>query len=354
LGFVASCLSLAAQTSSAQTVAVGNCRPHYISYSTISEAVGAVPPPTTVLVCPGTYPEQVVITTPMTLKGLSLGTGSNPVITVPGGGLVGSAQLSAQQATYDTFGPVNISNLIVDGTGAAINCATGELIGIEYVFANGTLEHVEVRNQSPGGCGFGIMLIGGDLESNSVNIKNSSIHDFDNTGVSADSNGGSGFLVNLTSNSIASTGSSVQAGVVYDMAQGTAAHNTIEVGGQTGLSLENYFCCATASQNTITGSAVGIYMGGSYTNATTTVTHNSLFKNGTGIMIYNGGGIEIIGSNAIVQSSTAGIDAGCASNTTVKYNTIFNAPVGIENIGSGDTVVPNDFYSVPTTTTTCP
>jgi hypothetical protein len=288
--------------------------------------------------------------------GLKSATGAEPVITVPGGGLLGDypAQLSAQQPSYDSFGPVNISNLVVDGAGFVVDCSTSDLTGIEYVFANGTLENVEVRNQRPGGCGFGIQLLGGDFGPNSVTIQHSSIHDFDSTGVLAGSNGGSGFLVDLGSNWIASTARSVQAGVVYDMAQGLVTRNFISVGGQTGLELENYFCCVTASGNTITGSIVGIYMGGAFSSAVTTVTRNALFNNGTGIVVYDSGGSDIVGSNAIIQSSTVGVDVSCSPNTTVKDNFIFIAPVGIENIASGDTVAGNDYYSVPIATTTCP
>jgi len=88
LFFAGVCVILAAQTSSAQTVAVGNCRPRLVSYSTISAAVAAVTPNSTVKVCPGTYPEQVTITQPLTLKGLNDGTSARAIITVPRGGLV--------------------------------------------------------------------------------------------------------------------------------------------------------------------------------------------------------------------------------------------------------------------------
>jgi pectin methylesterase-like acyl-CoA thioesterase len=61
--------------SSCQTLVVGTCKKTSApSYSTIHEAVNAAAanPGTTVLVCPGAYAEQVVITTPLTLKGLSI------------------------------------------------------------------------------------------------------------------------------------------------------------------------------------------------------------------------------------------------------------------------------------------
>src|SRR6516164_5191828 len=71
------------------SVAVGpsTCQPSLVHFSTIQAAVSAVPLNTTILVCPGTYPEQVVISQPMTLKGVVQGTSGAAVITVPAGGL---------------------------------------------------------------------------------------------------------------------------------------------------------------------------------------------------------------------------------------------------------------------------
>jgi Periplasmic copper-binding protein (NosD) len=353
------CLSVAlilvSPAFSAQTVAVGNCKSQLVSYPTISAALGAVAANATVLICPGTYPEQISITQAVNLKGIK-GTNGDPVISVPAGGLVGSypAQVLAEQTGFDEFGPVNLSHLVVDGAGSGVDCSIGLLFGIEYVFASGTIDNVEVRNQNPGGCGEGISLNGDAFTPNTVNLSNSRIHNFDNTGVSADSSGGTGFVVNLTSNWISATSPSVQAGVLYNLAQGVATRNLIQVGGQNGLVLDNFFCCMNASENTIIGSNVGIYMGGSYTFATTTVTHNSLLSNGTGVFIYQAQGIDIVSSNAIVQSAAAGIDVDCSPQTTVKNNSIFKAPVGIADVISGDTVSGNLYYGVTTKTTTCP
>ena len=70
------------------TVAVGACLPQLKSFSTIQGAVAASSSGGTVLVCPGTYPEQVVINTPLTLKGIVSGNHGAAVITVPASGLL--------------------------------------------------------------------------------------------------------------------------------------------------------------------------------------------------------------------------------------------------------------------------
>ena len=51
------------------TYAAGTCKPSLPSFSTISGALAATPAPNVVLVCPGTYPEQIVITQAVTLPG---------------------------------------------------------------------------------------------------------------------------------------------------------------------------------------------------------------------------------------------------------------------------------------------
>src|SRR4029077_12937099 len=68
--------TFSAATLFANSVAVGpsTCQSSLIHFSTIQAAVNAVPFGSTVLVCPGTYPEQVVIAQPLTLKGVTDGT----------------------------------------------------------------------------------------------------------------------------------------------------------------------------------------------------------------------------------------------------------------------------------------
>jgi hypothetical protein len=348
------CLALATQPSAAQTVAVGKCQPHLTSYSTISAAVAAEPSGATILICPGTYPEQVVITQPVTLKGLSLNTGSNPVVTVPKGGLASGtvAQISAQENPIGTFGPVNISNLIVDGSNSGVVCSdTSYLVGIGYEQSWGTLENLEVRNQSPGGCGVGIEMFGGPEEGGTWVLRNSFIHDFDSQGVWAGSQY-PGFTI--ASNSVASA---IGSGIILD-GPGTAANNIISVGGQIGLALVSVYPPITAKYNTITGAAQGIFISGGAFPGAFSVTDNSLVNNSRG-MVVDGNTVAqtLIESNSILQSATAAIDLQCntTNDKTIKQNSIFNAPVGVANVAPPrPKLTGNLLYKVTTATTTCP
>lgn len=83
-------VGLCGQSLLAASVAVGpsTCQPGLVHFATIQAAVSAVPFGATVLVCPGTYAEQVMITQPLTLKGVTDGVSGAAIIAVPAGGLV--------------------------------------------------------------------------------------------------------------------------------------------------------------------------------------------------------------------------------------------------------------------------
>jgi hypothetical protein len=92
-------LALGAQLASGSTAItyeVGNCKPHFPTYTSISAALVATPPPNVVMICPGTYTEQIQITQPVTLEDVLVGDSAQVLIEPPSGGLVAN--------TSDEFG----------------------------------------------------------------------------------------------------------------------------------------------------------------------------------------------------------------------------------------------------------
>ena len=181
---------LAVQPLLAINVQVGTCRPHLPSYPTISAAVSAVPSGSTIQVCPGTYAEQVTITQPLNLIGVTIGTAGQVLITVPSLGLVENAvsmfgETVAAQVLVQSAAPVNITNISVDGTGGDMACASNTWIaGIFYTStSSGTVNKVRASNQTDGGCGVGIWAENSDSESQSITIQNSSVYNVDNAGI---------------------------------------------------------------------------------------------------------------------------------------------------------------------------
>src|ERR1700674_4485514 len=62
---------LRAQQLSASVVAVGTCVANVVQFTSIQAAVSAVPPGSTIKICPANYAEQVVINKNLTLVGVS-------------------------------------------------------------------------------------------------------------------------------------------------------------------------------------------------------------------------------------------------------------------------------------------
>jgi Protein of unknown function (DUF1565) len=324
----------------ASTIAVGNCDPQHTSYATISEAVAAAPPGATVLVCPGTYPEQVTITTSLTLRGIL--PSSPPVLRPPSGGLTG-AQINVNGEFDSSPLAVNLGNLVVDGLGSSPTA------GVSYNSASGQLNHLEVRNQTTG-----IFLVGAiDGPIATVNISNSYVHNFSNEGISA--NGlDVEFVVNITRSFVTSTSASVQNGISYNITNGTIRQNAIILKAGVGLLLDNLFDPITAEGNAIEGASVGIESGADMTAAANVIENNVLYNNATGISISGLGGGDTITSNTIMQSSIQAITLNCSATSIAQYNKIDGTPIGIANIQMGDVTSPNTFTNVGTDTTECP
>ena len=130
------------ETVLAKTVVVGpaTCQPGGAHYSTIQAAVNAVQllSGSTVLVCAGTYPEQVVITSTLILKGPTDGSGP-AVITVPAGGLLPNAVSPrfgpvAAQVLVANASTVKVLDIAVNGAGGT--CPTpgaNQTVGIQYL-----------------------------------------------------------------------------------------------------------------------------------------------------------------------------------------------------------------------------
>src|SRR5271156_3725301 len=144
------------QSLRAATAVVGTCMSG-THYTTIQAAVTAIAVGGTVKVCPGNYPEQVVISKSLTLTGVSSGTGAdNPVITAPASGVLPNAtsladgsQIAAQILVQGTTG-VSIKQIAVDGSNNGISSCT-DLAGILFQNASGSVSYTATRNQTLGG-----------------------------------------------------------------------------------------------------------------------------------------------------------------------------------------------------------
>lgn len=342
---------LLGQSLSATTVVVGpsTCKSTLKHYSTIQSAVSAVAWGTTVMVCPGSYPEQVIVNQPLTLEGITDGTGNAAVITVPGGGLV-------QNGTSPSFGPVTvqllvqntvgvtIKDLIVDGSGGNCPALSNRNVGIG-VFdvgsandgtAAATIANVVVRNDTT--CfGDGILA-----DTSYITITGSEIHDVNQTAIDAYS-----AKYSITNNSIQRA--HAYGIVLLNNAAGSVVSGNNVSDGSTGILSSSSNYGATITKNTsLNNYYVGVW---TYFANHQTVTYN-VVSNSSWLVVVEGGSNNTVQNNKLSDALFDGIlDEISFGGNNITKNTVNEAQFGIFGDSSvgGDTLVPNTFFNVVTT-----
>jgi hypothetical protein len=339
------------------TYAVGTCKPRLPSFPTISAAVAATPSPNVVEVCPGTYPEQVVITTPMTVEGISEGNLTGATIAVPPGGLVdnwnddfSSEPVAAQVLVNNASGEVNLSNLTVDGTGNNVTGFFNWVVGVFYANSSGTMNHLTTQNQSGNGTGIGVWLEGGNATP-SVTLEDSNLQGFDNTGIEAETNSSSSELTatlkgNFLKASFPGFGAALKGIETGPGATASITGNLIAPGFVWGIGSS----AGSVSKNTV---ASAQFRGISTTGAS--VTSNTIYNSGildaqpASTAIWVDSTAAPVTGNTITQSGSYGnaIDFDCTAGNNVHSNTILGAANALLNVPTG-TVTPNTYYTVGT------
>jgi hypothetical protein len=319
----AAMLLVAIQPLLASTVQVGTCIPKVQSYPTISAAVSGVPAGSTVEVCPGGYAEQVTITQPLTLIGLRVGTANQALITVPSAGLVQNTmsmfgESVAAQILVLGAGPVNISNIAIDGTGGDMGCLSW-LAGIFYGSGSfGTVSQVRASGQIDSTCGVGIWAENSTSSMESVVIRDSSVYNVDSAGIFA----GSGATPSLSvaiANNVVNANAGV-AGIDADSVTGAVVGNVLSAASPFGVfNLSG----TTVGTNTIIGATTGIFLGNGGTASSNNVS-------GSNIGVLLGASSATVSNNRIMSSATAGVELGCFT-ASVSGNYINDAPIGVDS-----------------------
>jgi hypothetical protein len=324
---------------------VGTCKPKLTSFTTIQAAVSKVPPGSTVLVCPGVYPEQVTISQPLTLQGIADSNLDQITITATGGLAPNVTSMAGQsvaaQVLVQNTGPVNLSNIAVDGAGGDQGCtASGGtwLAGVFYSGSSGSVNRVRANGQMDGGCGVGIWAENAGSPNQSVTIQGSSVHDIDNAGIFASSGGPTPTLaVRMKDNFVFVPGA---VGMVLNNVSGEITDNDVS------NALAGIFDSAPAahiSSNNVTSTSFGVLLlaGGR-------VQSNDIMNSGIGVFLAARG--ANVQSNRITLAVTA-IEFGCSA-ATVAQNTINDAASGLDQVPSTFTGT-NTFANTGTIRTDC-
>jgi hypothetical protein len=338
----------------ASTFAVGTCKPTLASYPTISAAVAAVPAGSTVMVCPGTYPEQVTIAQPLTLQGVSVGDSGQVIVAVPAAGLsmnttsIRGTPIAAQVLV--TAGPVNITNITVDGTGNNLN-GSAILVGVFYGSgSSGLVSQVTTRNQVTVGVensalGVGIWAENGNSTNDEVTIQSCSVHDFNEVGITAVTNQTPSTLTAIIrgNNVSAVTATSFIFGIVINSV-GTVTNNTVTGPGTVvfphqGQGITAEYPSPTVSNNTVTSWDSGIV---DFDGAT--ITGNTVLNTEVAVTLLSASG-GTANSNIISDTGFA-IELDCNAHTAM-HNSINDAGTGLNDVPSTFSSS-NNFFNVQT------
>jgi hypothetical protein len=343
------------------SVAVGTCKPNLHSYSTIQDAVANVAAGGTILVCPGAYPEQVLINKPLTMKGVSSGDAAASTITSPQGGLkqstvdhLGNAW-AAQVLVQSTAGPVDISDLSVDGAknGISGSCPGLNVVGIYYQEASGVIDRAATRNQTtPCFHDAGIFLESFGPASQAVTVENNSVRGFDGSGIYADTDSTAPTLTLTIASNLVTGEVGTATGMALGNIKGTVKSNIVE---RMFYGIEVFHATMTVTSNTVTGDGGSgapflIYRDGS------TLMGNKLDAAGATGAIFGDAGTSIFKSNAVFNFSLA--VSGCSgsfpppSGYTVSGNTMTDGTNGLRMTKS-NTTAPNTYSSVTTPVSSC-
>lgn len=372
----------------AASVQVGTCNNGLTSFSTIQSAVNASQARGTVLVCPGTYPEQVVINKALTLEGVTSGTSNAAVVVAPAGGIVPNTTslatgnpIAAQILVTETK-DVSISNLTVDGANngfSSSGCTPVNLVGIFYRNASGEVNRVVAVNHaltgSSIGCqvGLAIFVQSGNGGKSTVDISNSHVHNYQKNGITGNE---VGTTVTISGNTVIGQGPT-----------SGAAENSIQIGfGATGKITSNTAIDDIWAPDTISDSgdaASGILI---FASPGVTVSRNTVGSTQFGIALISDptsgpadrgsitenevsatrifDGIELCSSsntvrdNIVNDSDESGIhvDSSCGpvANNVVRGNAINSACAGVM-VGTGagsNTIGSNDFFNTRNTVLT--
>jgi hypothetical protein len=355
-------LALAAQVplaSAKVTYQVGTCLPKLPTFTTIAAALQGPPAPDVVEICPGVYDEQVIITIPVTLEGVSNGAVE---LFAPSGSFLTTTDdlgdiLAPQVWVDNVSGKVNLTNLDVDG---ALNYAVTSLsnvavVGVLYQNSSGTIDHVVVEQEFGNGHGFGVWFEGGSANP-SVTVENSFINTFDNAGINMETNSSTPLLTaTITGNSLdgeypnapseASGFLPSVAGIAFGPGVNASVSGNFVTNSLTGIYAGSQ---GSISKNIIEGTLdLGMTYGIDVETNDVSVTSNTIREAMTGIQVNSAAPVT---GNMIVGSDFAtGIGFTCNAGTNVHSNTILDAAVGLTGVPSRvGSNVPQTYYDVAT------
>ncbi len=331
-------------------------------YTTIQAAVNAAASGDVIRVCAGTYPEQVTISTPLTLRADN-GVIVNPSnVTQNSTGASGSDSVAAVFVVAGVQG-VDIDGFIVDGSNNGLTGCAPRLIGIFYANASGHVRHNAVRHMNLGtspsvnGCqsGNGIEVETGSGASSNVTVADNSVWDYQKNGITGNEQGTQLSADGNIVTGIGPTMGAAQNGIQIGFgAGGKVTNNTIA--DNVWSTCTSPTACSTnaagvlifesdgvtVSNNSLATNQVGIYIGGQKSRVVGNTVSNSVTLIGIAVV----GNHDLVALNTLTHADQAGVYIQGNGNVVVG-NDITDASVGVLKItgSTGNSIDGNTFYA---------
>lgn len=333
-------------------------------FMSIQTAIDAASAGDTVVVCSGTYAEQLAIAKSLRIEAetgaflVSAAMQQNATSLATGEQIAAAVLVSA--AT-----DVSISGLTVDGINNGIVECAPRLIGVYFQNSSGSLRHTAIRNfkLSAGlnGCqsGTGVFVESGGGQSSNVEIADCSIHDFQKNGVTANESGTSVRVLRNVVTGLGPTTGAAQNGIQIGFSATGAIRENIVTNNFWSPCANAQTCQTVATNILVTGSdgvsvtdntagisQVGVFVDGN--NAT--VSNNRVFTASVFENITVVGNANQVHGNHVFNGGDANVFVQ-GNNNTISNNSITEAPVGIlEAQGStGNVFSANSFFDVGVT-----
>ena len=331
-------------------------------FTRIQDAVDAASPGDEIHICRGTYAEQVTIR-----KALDIDADNGAILMPPAmhantTSLFDAAPIATALLVANATG-VSISGLTVDGANNGISACAPDLIGISFQNASGTVDHVAVRNfklaASLNGCqsGTGIFVQCGSGGISKVEITNSTVHDFQKNGITADEKGTVAVIRRNVVTGLGPTNGAAQNGVQIGFgAAGSILGNVVT--NNIWAPCTAVATCATVATNILVTQSDGIEVSGN----TAGISQVNIFVDGSNATIDRNetfatsvfDGIRVQGNQSSVGRSQVfnGAESGIfleGNNNVVTDNTINEAAIGIlkDTGSSGNIITGNHFFNTP-------
>ena len=310
-------------------------------FTTIGSAVSAAAPHDTVRVCPGVYDEQVVITKPLTLQGVTGATVKPSPMVGHTTSLVSGRALAAIVLVKGTTG-VTVEGLILDGADNGISsCAPSPSpFGVFFRNASGTIRHNTIRNMrlAPGGeaCpdGTGILVQRSGRGTSRVSIKFNSIHDYQKNGMTLNEPGS---IVDVNSNVVTGSGVAAtedQAGIQLAFgATGQVSENTVT----------NHLWSACVSADACPVSAPDIIV---FESSNVDVSRNVLGTSQNAVVVV--GDRNTVRDNLIADTRIYdGVVVFGDGNTVLRNRIVNSAEAGVYVVGESNRILTNHIQDAP-------